>query len=178
MEKTMKKILYLFAVIALVTVVSCNRNEHGTQSKQAAPSEYHPAPDVVVNGLNGASLQLSSLKGKVVLLNFWATWCPPCREEIPSLIKLNKAMAGKPFQMVAVSIDEGGKPAIDAFFRTSGFTLPAYTDPDGRAAKAYGITGVPETFIIDKNGLFLKKIIGPLEWDSSEVVTYLEDLMK
>lgn len=94
------------------------------------------------------------------------------------MIKLNNAMAGKPFQLVAVSIDEGGKPAIEAFFHTSGFTLPAYTDPDGRASKAYGITGVPETFIIDKNGIFVKKVIGPLEWDSREVASYLEELMR
>lgn len=95
------------------------------------------------------------------------------------MIKLNKAMAGKPFQMVAVSIDEGGKPAIESFFQTSGFSdLPAYTDPDSRAAKAYGITGVPETFVIDKNGIIVKKVIGPLAWDSPDVAAFLDGLMK
>ncbi len=174
----MKKILYLFAVIALVTTVACNRKEQVTQGKQAAPTEQRLAPDIIVNGFNGAPLQLSSLKGKVVMLNFWATWCPPCREEIPSIIKLNSKMAGKPFQLVTVPIDEGGKPAVEAFFNTSGYSLPAYIDPDGRAAKTYGITGVPETYLIDKNGILVKKVIGPLEWDSPEVASYLEELMR
>jgi thiol-disulfide isomerase/thioredoxin len=115
----------------------------------------------------------------VVLLNFWATWCPPCREEIPSMIKLNSSMAGKPFQMVAISIDAGGKPEIDSFFKASGFAaLPAYTDIDERAAKAYGVTAVPETFIIDKKGIIVKKVIGPLAWDSPDVAAFLNDLMK
>jgi len=174
----MKKILYLLAVVVLVSVSACNRKEPGMARKQPAPSEFHPAPDVIVNSLNGTPLKLSDLQGKVVLLNFWATWCPPCREEIPSMIKLNKLMAGKPFQMVAISIDEGGKPAIESFFQTSGQTLPAYTDPDNRAAKAYGITGVPETYIIDKNGLLIKKVIGPMTWDSPEVIAFLEERMK
>ena len=175
----MKKILYLFAVIALVAVVACNRKESNSPNKQAVPSENQPAPEIIVNGMNGSPLKLSDLKGKVVLLNFWATWCPPCREEIPSMIKLNKAMTGKPFQMVAVSIDEGGKPAIESFFQTSGFSgLPVYTDPDNRAAGTYGITGVPETFVISKNGIIVKKVIGPLAWDSPDVASFLEGLLK
>jgi len=175
----MKKFLYLFAVIALVMMVACNRKDSSLKSKQAVPSENKPAPEIVVTGMNGSPLKLSDLKGKVVLLNFWATWCPPCREEIPSMIKLNKAMAGKPFQMVAVSIDEGGKPAIESFFKTDGFSeLPVYIDTDNKAANAYGITGVPETFIIDKNGIIVKKVIGPLGWDSPDVQSFLEDLLK
>jgi thiol-disulfide isomerase/thioredoxin len=175
----MKRILCLLALIALVAVTACNRKESATSARQTEATENQPAPDVLVNSLDGGTtLKLSELKGKVVLLNFWASWCPPCREEIPSMVKLNSAMAGKPFQMVAISIDEGGKPAIEAFFKTSGHVLPAYTDPDNRAAKAYGITGVPETFIIDKKGIIAKKVIGPLAWDRADVASYLNDLMK
>jgi thiol-disulfide isomerase/thioredoxin len=172
----MKKCLFLLlAMIVFVTLAACDRNR---EKKAAMPADNGPAPEIVVNSLNGTPLKLSDLKGKVVLLNFWATWCPPCRDEIPSMMKLNKAMAGKPFQMVAVSIDEGGRPAIESFFQTSGFSLPAYTDPDNRAARAYGVTGVPETFIIDKQGMMVKKVIGPLEWDGPEAVAFLEKLMK
>ncbi|HEX9079191.1 MAG TPA: TlpA disulfide reductase family protein [Desulfuromonadaceae bacterium] len=171
----MKRYLSLCTVmIVLALVTACNRNGG---NKAAMPVENNPAPEVVVNSLNGTPLKLSDLKGKVVLLNFWATWCPPCRSEIPSMMKLNTAMAGKPFQMVAVSVDEGGQPAIESFFHASGFSLPAYTDPDNRAAKTYGITGVPETFIIDKQGVIVKKVVGPLEWDSPEVGAFLEKLM-
>ncbi len=170
----MKKFLYLLAVMALVMTAACNR---ASENKAAMPVQDSPAPEVTVNSLTGAPLKLSDLKGKVVVLNFWATWCPPCRQEIPSMVKLNKAMAGKPFQMVAVSIDEGGRPAIESFFQTSGFSLPAYTDPDNRAATTYGITGVPETFIIDRQGVIVKKVVGAMEWDSPDVAAFLEKLM-
>jgi cytochrome c biogenesis protein CcmG, thiol:disulfide interchange protein DsbE len=173
----MKKILYLLVVIALVTMSGCNRKESDMANRSISFGSQ-PAPDVTVNSLDGTTLRLSSLKGKVVLLNFWATWCPPCREEIPSMIKLNKLMAGKPFQMVAISINEGGKPEVESYFQSSGLSLPAYTDPDNRAARAYGVTGVPESYIIDKNGIIVKKVIGPLSWDSPEVITFLEERMK
>lgn len=173
----MKRILFFIALGVSVALGACSKEEPARNV--AAPAvENSPAPDITVNSLQGKPLKLSDLKGKVVLLNFWATWCPPCREEIPSMMKLNSAMAGKPFQMVAVSIDEGGVPAIESFFKTSGFALPAYTDPDGRGAKTYGITGVPETFVIDKNGILVKKVIGSMAWDSPEVISNLEGLMR
>ena len=174
----MKRVFFLIVVIVLMSVVACKRKEQLAPGPAAGPLEQKPAPEITVTPLIGNSIKLSDLKGKVVLLNFWATWCPPCREEIPSMMKLNAAMAGKPFQMVAVSVDEGGRPAIEAFFRTSGFMLPAYTDPSGKAAAAYGITGVPETFIIDKNGIIVKKVIGPLAWDGPEAAAFLDGLMK
>jgi thiol-disulfide isomerase/thioredoxin len=172
----MKRILFFIVLGAVMVLGACSKKE---AARNVAPAvENASAPDITVNSLQGKPLKLSDLKGKVVLLNFWATWCPPCREEIPSMMKLNSLMTGKPFQMVAVSIDEGGVPAIESFFKTSGQTLPAYTDPDGRGAKAYGITGVPETFVIDRNGVLVKKIIGGLAWDSPEVIANLEQLMK
>jgi cytochrome c biogenesis protein CcmG, thiol:disulfide interchange protein DsbE len=174
----MRTLLWLFAIIVFASLAACDRKSPGIPETSSSAVEKQPAPDITVSALNGSSLKLSELKGKVVLLNFWATWCPPCREEIPSLMKLNAAMKGKPYQMVAVSMDEGGKPAIEEFFRTSGYQLSAYTDPDGKAAAAYGVTGFPETFIIDKNGIIVRKIIGPLDWVAPETVTFLEDLMK
>jgi len=174
----MKRFLCFFVMIALFSVTGCKGRGQESPGASAGPMEQKPAPEITVTPLSGNSIKLSELKGKVVLLNFWATWCPPCREEIPSMMKLNTAMAGKPFQMVAVSVDEGGRPAIESFFRTSGFTLPAYTDPGNKAATAYGITGVPETFIINKSGIIVKKVIGPLAWDGPEATAFLEGLMK
>ena len=174
----MKVFLCLFALIVLIPVTACKDKGSQAPGTSTEAVEHKPAPEITVTPLNGNSIKLSDLKGKVVMLNFWATWCPPCREEIPSMMKLNAAMAGKPFQMVAVSIDEGGKPAIESFFRTSGFMLPAYTDPGSKAAAAYGITGVPETFIIDKKGLIAKKVIGPFAWDGPEAAVFLDGLIK
>lgn len=174
----MRRLLFPVLACFLLALTACSKSD--SSKPVAVATEHKPAPDIsVVSISDGATLKLSELRGKVVLLNFWATWCPPCREEIPSMIKLNKAMAGKPFQMVAVSIDEGGKPAIESFFKTDGFSeLPVYIDTDNKAANAYGITGVPETFIIDKNGIIVKKVIGPLGWDSPDVQSFLEDLLK
>ena len=173
----MQRIIFLLLAFLILPLAACTKAD--APKKGTVAAEKSPAPDVSVTALaNGSTLKLSDLKGKVVLLNFWATWCPPCREEIPSMMKLNSIMAGKPFQMVAVSIDEGGKPAIEAFFKESGFSLPTYLDESGASAKSYGITGVPESFIIDKQGVLVKKIIGGFSWDSPETVLFLEGLMK
>jgi len=171
----MKKLLVLLCCAVALTT-GCSKGTSNAPGK--TPSEKSQAPEISVVSLDNQQLTLASLKGKVVLLNFWATWCPPCREEIPSMMKLNTFMAGKPFQMVCVSVDEGGKKAVEEFFKNSGFSLPAYTDPSGQVSKTYGITGVPETFVIDKNGMIVKKVIGGLDWNSPEVIAFLEGLMK
>lgn len=176
----MQRLFFCLIVCLSLSLFACNKKDTpNAANKAVVAAEKSPAPEVSVVSLDkGAVLKLSELKGKVVLLNFWATWCPPCREEIPSMVKLNGIMAGKSFQMVAISIDEGGKPAIESFFKESGFSLPTYLDPTGASAKAYGITGVPESFIIDKQGIVVKKIVGGAAWDSPEVITYLENLIK
>ena len=173
----MLRIIFVFIVCLFLSLTACSKTDSPKMS--AVAKEKSLAPDIsVVSLANGNALKLSDLRGKVVLLNFWATWCPPCREEIPSMMKLNSVMAGKPFQMVAISIDEGGKPTIESFFKGTGFFLPTYLDESGAAAKSYGITGVPESFIIDKQGILVKKIIGGFAWDSPEAVSFLEGLMK
>jgi len=173
----MQRILFLSIACLFLSLTACTKSD--PPKKGTAATEKSPAPDVLVKSLSdGSSLKLSDLKGKVVLLNFWATWCPPCREEIPSMMKLNSIMAGKPFQMVAVSVDEGEKPSIESFFKETGFSLPTYLDESGASVKSYGITGVPESFIIDKQGILVKKVIGGFAWDSPEAVSFLEGLMK
>ena len=171
-------IIYCVSVFTcLIVLAACTKTGEGLRA--SAVRERGPVPDITVTSVeNGNILKLSSLKGKVVLLNFWATWCPPCREEIPSMTKLQRFMSGKPFQLVAVSIDEGGRPAVDSFLKGSDFIQSAYLDPSGDATKLYGITGVPETFVIDKQGVLIKKIVGGLAWDSPEVISFLEGLMK
>jgi len=164
----MRKIFLILPILILVALMGCTK-------EAKPPVEGNPAPDFTLNTLTGEVVKLSDLKGQVILLNFWATWCPPCREEIPSMMRLNTAMAGKPFRMLCVSIDDGGKVAVEEFFRTSGFSLPALMDTDKRAGKLYGLTGVPETFVIDRNGVILKKVVGAMEWDRPEVIAFLND---
>ncbi|WP_026842177.1 TlpA disulfide reductase family protein [Citrifermentans bremense] len=167
----MKRILAVLLLLLAVMASGCSKKEVPAQEGAAAP-------DFTLSDLSGKQVQLSSLKGKVVLVNFWATWCPPCREEIPSMVKLNQIMQGKNFQMLAISIDEGGKQAVQEFFRQNGVALPALLDTDGSVSRRYGTTGVPETFIVDGKGMIRKKVIGGVEWSSPEVVGYLEGLMQ
>jgi peroxiredoxin len=158
-------------IVLLLAVCGCAREE-----KPALAG--NPAPDFTLRNLAGQEVKLADLRGKVVLVNFWATWCPPCREEIPSMDRLNRAMAGKPFQMLAISIDEGGKEAVEAFFSKAGVALPTLLDPGQKTGKQYGITGVPETFIVDKKGVILKKVVGALDWSDPMVAGFLENAMK
>jgi peroxiredoxin len=169
----MKRIILVSLLLLSVALPACSRKE-----APKAPREGRIAPDFVLPDLAGRPTRLADLRGKVVLVNFWATWCPPCREEVPSMAKLNLLMAGKPFQMLAVSIDEGGKEAVEDFFRKTGTTLPALLDADGATSKLYGVTGVPETFVLDKKGVILKKVIGAMDWSAPEVVKYLDEASK
>ncbi len=167
----MKRIFWVLLLVIAVAASGCSKKEVPAQEGAAAP-------DFTLQDLSGKQVQLSSLKGKVVLVNFWATWCPPCREEIPSMVKLNQVMQGKNFQMLAISVDEGGKQAVQEFFRQNGVSLPALFDTDGSVSRRYGTTGVPETFIVDGKGVIRKKVIGGVDWSAPEVLQYLEGLMQ
>ena len=176
----MKKSVLYILLLAIALLPACSREK--SPAKPAAVSaakavEGSAAPDFTVKALDGKDVTLSSLKGSVVLVNFWATWCPPCKEEIPSMIRLNQAMAGKAFRMLAISIDEGGKEAVDNFFKGSK-ELPVYLDTDAKTSQLYGTTGVPETFIVDKQGTIQKKIVGGMDWSAPEVIAYMDDLLK
>lgn len=168
----MRKCLFLaLTVVALLALLpGCSRKE-----KPALAG--NPAPDFTLKDLSGNPVKLSSLRGKVVLLNFWATWCPPCRQEIPSMMLLNKAMEGKPFQMLAVSEDQGGNEAVAGFFKESGTLLPALLDTDQAVGQRYGLTGVPETFVIGKNGVILKKVVGAMDWNAPAAISFLNEAM-
>src|SRR5512136_1255265 len=128
------KRLALAILLAALLLPACSKEKEAGKAAPVAASkavEGAAAPDFTVKDLDGKDVKLSSLKGSVVLVNFWATWCPPCKEEIPSMIKLNKAMTGKAFRMLAISIDEGGKEAVEKFFMGSK-DLPSYLDTDSK----------------------------------------------
>ena len=164
----MKRLFCLSLLVLLFVLPGCTKEE-----KPAV--EGNPAPNFTLKDLEGREVKLADLKGKVVVLNFWATWCPPCREEIPSMMQLNQAMAGKPFQMLAVSIDEGGQAAVVGYFKQSGNNLPALLDPTQAVSKRYGTTGVPESFVIDKKGVILKKVVGGVNWSDPAAIKFMTD---
>ena len=135
------------------------------------------APDFTLPDLNGANHTLSSYKGKVVFLNIWATWCQPCKDEMPSMEKLHQRFKDKDFVMLAVSIDKDGKKSVEPFMKEYKLTFPALLDPEGTTSKLYKTTGVPERFIIDKNGTIIHKVIGPRDWGTDPVFGVFEKII-
>lgn len=126
------------------------------------------APDFVAQDLKGQAVKLSQHRGKVVFLNLWTTWCPPCREEMPAMQRLAKKLAGEGFVMLAVSEDdEAGK--VQAFVDEMNLDFPVLIDSTGTVGRLYGITGYPETFIIDREGKQVARFIGPRDWSDPEV---------
>lgn len=140
------------------------------------------APDFKLASLDGKEVRLSSYRGKVVFLNFWATWCAPCQVEMPAMERANGHISSDQFTMVTVSIDENGKPAIDKFFervfpgRTPNFSV--LLDTERRISTQYGTFKVPETYIIDKTGRVRDRVEGIRDWDDSLIVHYLELLAR
>ncbi|OGW52252.1 MAG: hypothetical protein A2Z50_08315 [Nitrospirae bacterium RBG_19FT_COMBO_42_15] len=136
-----------------------------------------PAPDFELKDLSKKSMKLSDYKGKVVFLNFWATWCKPCKEEMPSMELLYKAMKGKDFEMLAVSIDRD-IAKVEPFIKELKLTFPVALDFMGKADRRYKLTGVPETYIIDQNGVIVEKILGPRDWTRPESIQTILGLLK
>jgi peroxiredoxin len=135
------------------------------------------APDIELIDSNQNTLKLSELKGSVVFINFWATWCEPCIDELPSIEILFRHFAHNPrFQVITVLFKDDRQKAL-RFMKENGYTFPVYINPDGSAAKKFKITGVPETFIIDKQGVLREKIIGPEQWDSPVMLETLRSLI-
>jgi peroxiredoxin len=141
------------------------------------PRVGNPAPDFTLPALGGNPVRLSNYRGKVVFLNFWATWCPPCRQEMPSMESLYQRFKGQDFEMFAVSIDTKAADHVQSFVSTYGLTFPVLLDPNKKVYRLYGLTGVPETFIIGKNGEILLKIIGSRDWMKKSWLDYLDRII-
>ena len=135
------------------------------------------APDFAVTDLAGRTVRLSALRGKVVVLNIWATWCPPCVEEMPSIERLWSVLRGDDFALLAVSQDEEGRHSVEPFVARMGFSFPVFLDPDHEVGDRYGVWGYPETFIIDRNGYVVEHVIGPRDWASAESLASLRALI-
>jgi len=124
---------------------------------------------------DGKPVSLADFAGKVVLLNIWATWCVPCREEMPALDKLETKLGGNDFQVVAVNIDKGGSDKAAAFLKETGADhLVLYTDPTGKLFSTVKTVGMPTTLIIDRRGKEIARLVGPADWASPEAFAVIE----
>ncbi len=134
-------------------------------------SSPRPIANVEFEDGKGRKRSLADFRGKVVLLNIWATWCGPCREEMPTLDHLQSQLGGTDFEVVALSIDRGGQAVVKSFFDEINVQrLAIYVDATAEAGVKLGIIGVPTTLLLDQTGREIGRVTGPAEWDSSEVI--------
>jgi peroxiredoxin len=134
-------------------------------------------PDFKLKDLQGREVSLKSYRGKVVLLNFWATWCPSCRKEIPSMVKLYESYKNKGLEIIGINLDKLDKSGIEKFSLEYNITFPILLDPTGKTAALYGITALPATFILDRNGKIQEKVAGGKDWSSEENLKIFETLL-
>lgn len=175
------KALLLATLILTALIYACGTETTGKGEPgdeiQLAVVEGKKARDFTLPDLNGGKVTLSDLRGKVVLLNFWATWCPPCREEMPSMESLHKKYEGKDMVVLAVAIDRKGEKIVRPFIEEKGFTFPVLIDKKGDVSDSYGVFAVPTTYIIGKDGTVLEKVQGAADWFDTEALAYFEDLI-
>ena len=132
-------------------------------------------PDVNFNDASGATKSFADWRGKIVLLNIWATWCVPCRDEMPALDRLETKLGRDAFEVVAVNIDRNGPDKAKAFLQETGATHVAlYTDPSSKLFAALKAVGMPTTLIIDRNGKEIARLVGPADWGSPEAKRVIE----
>ncbi len=135
------------------------------------------APNFTLPDLDGKMVSLTDYRGRVVLLNIWATWCAPCVKEMPSMEKLYQELKDEKFVILAASIDESGADVVRPFMKNHKLSFPALIDSAGTLNDLYRISGVPESFIIDKQGRILEEIIGPRDWAAPKALQYFRSLI-
>jgi thiol-disulfide isomerase/thioredoxin len=134
-----------------------------------------PLPELRFEDGAGAAMTLAHFRGRVVLLNVWATWCRPCRTEMPALDRLQAKVAGSDFTVVPLSIDHRGRDAVARFYRELGLTsLGIYVDRSGEAASAVEVSGMPTSLLVDRHGRELGRVIGAALWDDAEMVARIK----
>lgn len=171
-QNTTRLLLLLLLALPVLLLTGCGNDRRPA----GAAVVGQPAPTFTLSDLQGKEWSLADLRGKVVFLNFWATWCPPCLKEMPSMVALNQQLAGQPFQMITVLFNDRPEYAWN-LTRKMGLELPVLVDGAGSVSSQYGLTGVPETFIIDPQGTLREKFIGPLDWGSPKALALVRQYL-
>lgn len=173
------RLIVALVLVALANVSPFSYADSGTSIAQRGmvkPGE--PAPNFQLRDMNGRVVALSDLRGKVVLLNFWATWCGPCRVEMPAMERLYRAYDRKDFEILAVSTDAQGVAVTRPFQQENKLTFPILHDADFRVGLSYGARTLPMTFMVDREGIVRQHIFGARDWEAPEAHQLIEMLMK
>ena len=176
----LQSILLIFLFIVGVGIIVLLQTKDSSFNPTGKPRLVKgvPAPNFTLPGLDGKMVSLNDYKGKVVLLNIWATWCPPCVDEMPSMEKLHQELKSEAFEILAVSLDVLGAKEVIPFMKKHKLSFPALTDTKGAIKSLYQTTGVPESFIINKDGIIVEKIMGPRDWATPGAIRYFRNLIQ
>jgi peroxiredoxin len=168
----------VFLMIALVGIGSAAAPDILSVAGHNGVKLGEPAPNFQLQDLDGHLVTLSDLRGKVVLLNFWATWCGPCRVEMPAMEKLYRTFLRKDFEILAVSTDAQGVAVTRPFQQENHLTFPILHDPDYLVGLTYGARSLPMTFMVDRQGIVRHQIFGARDWGAAEAHQLVQMLMK
>lgn len=169
------KAILLALSLAFLAVAAARAQEPVGMTLHEEPQSL---PDLAFADETGEARTLESWRGKVVLLNVWATWCAPCRAEMPTLDRLQKRFGDEGLEVVALSVDRKGAEAARQFFDEIGVGLPVFIDQDGAALGALGLYGLPATLLIGPDGRELARHAGPAEWDAPEMVAFFKAVIE
>ncbi len=172
-----KELLFVFILIIFCAVIILYALLSGRGTRSRIIKEGDAAPPFTLQTTKQTSLALSDYRGKVVLVHFWATWCPPCVEELPQLEKLYRTLRGKDFEVLAVNVDDDAERSVTPFLAKNTVSFPVLFDPGGALARKYGTIKFPETYVLDRGGKVRYKVIGPLEWTSPETSTAIQRMI-
>ena len=170
--------------VILILLISFSFTAEGGEDDFFSKMRINPikgnkkAPDFFLTDLNGKEVEIKQFKGKVIFLNFWATWCGPCKEEMPSLEVLHRQFKEKNFVLLTISVDYEGIKPVQELINKHQYTFPVLLDPKGETLDLFEVKGIPTTFLIDKKGKMVGKAIGPRDWKSVEVVSLLNLLIE
>ena len=164
-------------LLAVFLLSACNDSSQQPQQVQQGSLVGKAAPALTLTDMQGRQVSLAQFHGKVVILNFWATWCPPCREEMPSMEKLYQDYKEQGLVLLAVNIEENGKQAVSTFLQKRPYSFPILLDSDNVAQNTFGVFRFPESFIIDRNGVIVEKIVGGRNWLSGPTFKLIDFLL-
>jgi peroxiredoxin len=177
MYRRISFLVLTFAVVFFLFIRSSEGDDLFAKAGIQSIKTVKSAPNFRLEMINRRKVELKEFKGKVIFLNFWATWCGPCKEELPSMEALYQQYKEKDFIMIAISVDYEGVRPVKEFIEKQRYTFTVLLDPNCETLDLFEVKAIPTTFIIDKKGRMIGRVVGPKDWKKPEVISLFEKLV-